>query len=87
MTDIVKNSVTFEDGTVIPLPDVETDYQWSLKVVLDGKVLDVALAYRALLAYRQWSAAKIDALKTELADYKAHRDRCPLAQKEAEDAE
>jgi hypothetical protein len=69
--------VTLPDGTVMPLPDASMAFDWSFKVVLDGQVMDLGIAFRTLLAYRAWADAELDRLRTELADLKSVRNGAP----------
>ena len=81
-------TVKLPDGSERPLVQATFDISYSTKVSLDGMVLDVGIAHRMLLTYREWAAEEIERLNTMLADWKAHQAHCPLAQEElAEDGE
>ncbi len=75
-------ALTLPDGSVVPL--MPANFNFSLKVSLDDEVMDLGLAYRMLLTYREWAAEEIERLNTALADWRAHEAHCPLAQQEKE---
>jgi len=70
-------TLTLPDGTVVPLPEASMSFDWSFKVVLDGQVMDLGLAYRTLLAWRTWAAQELDRVRTELADLQSVRNGAP----------
>ncbi len=76
-------TVKLPDGSERPLVEATFDISYSTKVSLDGMVLDVGIAHRMLLTYRDWAGEEIERLHTELADWKAHQAHCTLAQEEA----
>lgn len=75
-------TVTLPDGTVMPLADAAFQTRWNIDVALDGVVLDLGVAYRVLLTWRQWATAELDRLRTQLADAKAHMDYCSATKAE-----
>lgn len=79
--------MTLPNGETVPLLEVQFDYTYSFKTNLDGNIVDLGLAYRAMLTYREWANGELERLNTALADWKAHEAHCPLAQKEASERE
>lgn len=78
-------TVTMPDGSVLPLAPATFAFDYSLKVSLDGQVVDLGFAFRMLLTWRTWACQELDRLRTQLADMRAHHDQCPLAGTGAED--
>lgn len=76
--------VTMPDGTERELAGAMFHQKFTTKLVNpDGTEVDLGRAYRVMLTHNHWADDLIDALRTQLADMKAHEARCPLAQKEA----
>lgn len=75
-------TVTMPDGTVRTLEAATFSFDYSVKVALDGQVMDLGLAFRMLLTYRTWAGQELDRLRTRLADASRHMDYCPAAKAE-----
>jgi predicted ATPase len=69
-------TVTLPDGTTVPLADARFTTDFSVKVALDGQVMDLGIAYRMLLTYRAYAIAELERLRTEVADLRAHHHHC-----------
>ncbi len=78
------DKVPMPDGTERELEGALFHQKYSTNLVNpDGTEVDLGRAYRILLTHKLWADERIEALRTQLADMKAHEARCPLAQQEA----
>ncbi len=79
-----QKTMKMPDGTTREIEGALFHQKYSTCLVNpDGTEIDVGMAYRMLLTYKNWADEQIDALRTQVADTKAHEARCPLAQQEA----